>query len=56
MASFVGASINPDALLVPAFAVTLWLGVRVIRRGLTPATGTALCAAVAVAVLTKATG
>lgn len=56
MATFVSASVNPDALLIAAFAVTLWLGVRVIRRGLTPASGLALCGAAAIAVLTKATG
>ncbi|NLT05439.1 MAG: DUF2142 domain-containing protein [Solirubrobacterales bacterium] len=56
MAAFVGSSINPDALLVASFAVALWLGVRVICRGLTLAAGTALCAATAVAILTKATG
>jgi 4-amino-4-deoxy-L-arabinose transferase-like glycosyltransferase len=56
MASFISASINPDSLLIAAFAVALWLGVRVVRRGLTLANGAALCAAAAVAILTKATG
>jgi 4-amino-4-deoxy-L-arabinose transferase-like glycosyltransferase len=56
MATFVSASINPDAMLIPAFATTLWLGVRVIRRGLTLGNGSALCAAAAVAILAKATG
>ncbi|HYJ00534.1 MAG TPA: DUF2142 domain-containing protein [Thermoleophilaceae bacterium] len=56
MAVFVGASVNPDAMLIAAFAVTMWLGVRVISHGLTTANGIALCAATAVAVLTKATG
>lgn len=56
MAAFISASINPDAMLIPAFAATLWLGVRVIRRGLTLGNGAALCAAAAVAILAKATG
>ncbi|HEU0019108.1 MAG TPA: DUF2142 domain-containing protein, partial [Thermoleophilaceae bacterium] len=56
MGAFISASINPDAMLIPAFATTLWLGVRVIRRGLTIGNGAALCAAAAVAILTKATG
>jgi 4-amino-4-deoxy-L-arabinose transferase-like glycosyltransferase len=56
MGTFISASINPDAMLIPAFATTLWLGVRVIRRGLTVGNGAALCAAAAVAILTKATG
>lgn len=56
MATFISSSVNPDSLLIAAFAVTLWLGVRVIRRGLTAASGVALCAAAAVAILAKATG
>jgi 4-amino-4-deoxy-L-arabinose transferase-like glycosyltransferase len=56
MAIFVSASINPDAMLIPAFALALWLGVRVIRRGLTLGSGAALCAAAAVAILAKGTG
>lgn len=56
MATFVSASVNPDALLIAAFAVALWAGVRVIGHGLTPLSGVALCAVAAVAILTKATG
>ncbi len=56
MAAFISASINPDAMLIAAFATTLWLGVRVIRRGLTLGNGAALCLAAAVAILAKATG
>jgi 4-amino-4-deoxy-L-arabinose transferase-like glycosyltransferase len=56
MATFVSASITPDSALIAAFAVALWAGVRVIRRGLTVPDGAALCAAAAVAILVKATG
>ncbi len=55
MAVFVSASVNPDSLLYAATAIVLWLGVRVLKRGLTPWSGAALCAALAVAILSKAT-
>jgi 4-amino-4-deoxy-L-arabinose transferase-like glycosyltransferase len=56
MAAFVSSSINPDAMLIAAFALTFWLGARVVRRGLTPGAGAALCAVTAIAILAKATG
>lgn len=56
MATFVSASVNPDALLIATFAVVMWLGVRVIRHGLTPASAVALCGVTAIAILTKGTG
>lgn len=56
MAMFVSASVNPDSLLFAATAIVLWLGVRVLKRGLTPWTAAALCGALAVAIVTKATG
>ncbi len=56
MALFVSSSVNPDSMLIAAFALTLWLGVRVLRRGLTLGSGIALGAVAALAVLTKGTG
>lgn len=56
MATFISASVTPDSLLIASFALSLWLGVRLLNRGLTIARGSALCGAVAVAVLTKGTG
>jgi hypothetical protein len=56
MATFISASVNPDAATNALFAVALWLGVRTIRRGLEPRTAFALCAATAAAILIKATG
>jgi len=56
MAVFVSSSVNPDSLLIAAFAVAMLFGVRILRRGLTAGRGVALCGACAVAVLTKATG
>ena len=55
MAVFISASVNPDSLLIALSAVLLWLGVRVLRRGLTPANGLGLGAALAAAILTKGT-
>ena len=55
MEVFISATINPDGLLYAATAVLLWLGVRVLNRGLTPASGAALGAALAVAILAKGT-
>ena len=56
MAVFVSSSINPDASLIACFALTFWLGARVLRRGLTLRDGVALGAVTALAVLTKGTG
>ena len=42
MASFISASINPDAALIPLWALTFWLGVRLLRRPVTRA-GVAGC-------------
>jgi 4-amino-4-deoxy-L-arabinose transferase-like glycosyltransferase len=56
MANFIASSINPDAGLIAGFALAFWLGARVIRRGLTLATGVALCAVTAATILCKATG
>jgi 4-amino-4-deoxy-L-arabinose transferase-like glycosyltransferase len=56
MAVFVSASVNPDASLIACFALTFWLGARVLQRGLTLRGGVALGAVAALAVLTKGTG
>ena len=37
MVGFVSASVNPDAMLYAAWSFALWLGVRLLRRGLTAA-------------------
>jgi len=53
MVTFVSASFNPDALLWAAASLALWLAVRVVRRGLTPASAGALVAVTAVGTATK---
>jgi hypothetical protein len=55
MAMFLSASVTPDGLLNAASALVLWLGVSVLRRGLTLPRGAALCGALAAAILAKAT-
>ena len=63
-ASFVGlhpgalaisAGINPDAAMIPAWAVVMWLGVRLLRRGPSWRGVIALLAATTAALLVKAT-
>jgi 4-amino-4-deoxy-L-arabinose transferase-like glycosyltransferase len=55
MASFISASVNADAMLIPTWALVFWLGARVLRRGLTLASGAALVGALALALLVKGT-
>lgn len=54
MQTFIGTSVNPDAMLIPEWTLALWLGARVIRRGELRDT-LLLCAVTAAAILTKAT-
>jgi 4-amino-4-deoxy-L-arabinose transferase-like glycosyltransferase len=55
-AVFIGASVNPDSMLTTLWAIALWLGVRILKRGITLQQGLALAAVAAAAALTKATG
>jgi 4-amino-4-deoxy-L-arabinose transferase-like glycosyltransferase len=55
MVGFVSASVNPDAMLYAAWSFALWLGVRLLRRGLTASGAVALFAVVGLACLVKAT-
>ena len=50
-----GASVNPDSLMVPLWTFALWLGARVIIRRAPVRDAVALCAVAAAAVLTMAT-
>jgi 4-amino-4-deoxy-L-arabinose transferase-like glycosyltransferase len=54
MASFITASVNPDAGLVPLWALAFWLGVRVLRGPASRGLVAALLAITALALLTKA--
>jgi 4-amino-4-deoxy-L-arabinose transferase-like glycosyltransferase len=54
MVTFVSASITPDAMLYALWSLALWLGVRILKRGLTLAQGAALLGIVGLAIVTKA--
>lgn len=54
MMSFVSSSVNPDAMLFPAWTVALWLGVRILRRGITAPVVAALFATIGLAIIVKA--
>ena len=55
MITFVSASVNPDALLYALWSLALWLGARILRRGLSAVTAFSFLAVVGLAMLTKAT-
>jgi 4-amino-4-deoxy-L-arabinose transferase-like glycosyltransferase len=55
MLTFVSASVSPDAMLWAAWTLSLWLGVRILKRGITTGRAFALLAAVGLAILAKAT-
>jgi 4-amino-4-deoxy-L-arabinose transferase-like glycosyltransferase len=56
MATFMSTSVNPDGMLLALWAIGLWLGVRILRRGITWQQALALSAVAAAAALTKANG
>ena len=55
MVTFLSAAVTPDALLFALWSLALWLGVRILKRGLTLVDGAALFAGVGLAIVTKAT-
>ena len=55
-AVFISSSVNPDAMLIALWAFALWLGVRILKRGITWQMSLALAAVASAAALTKATG
>jgi 4-amino-4-deoxy-L-arabinose transferase-like glycosyltransferase len=55
MVQFVSSSVNPDAMLYALWSLALWLGVRLLRRGLTPSRATLLFGVVGAACVVKAT-
>lgn len=56
MAAFISASVNPDSMVLALFSLALWLGTRVLKRGVTPATAAGLVAVVAAATQAKPVG
>lgn len=55
MASFITASVNPDAGLIPLWALAFWLGVRLLRGPVRRGLVAALLGVTVLALLTKAT-
>ena len=55
MATFMSTAVNPDALVITCWTLTLWLGARVINHRAQAWDAVWLCAATAAAILTKAT-
>jgi 4-amino-4-deoxy-L-arabinose transferase-like glycosyltransferase len=55
MLTFMSSTLNPDSMLYATWGVALWLGARLIRRGLTIGRAIALAAAIGLALVTKAT-
>jgi 4-amino-4-deoxy-L-arabinose transferase-like glycosyltransferase len=55
MMSFVSASVTPDAMMFALWSLVLWLGVRILRRGMTWPLALALCGLVGAAGCVKAT-
>jgi 4-amino-4-deoxy-L-arabinose transferase-like glycosyltransferase len=55
MMTFVSSAVSPDALLFASWTIALWLGVRILRRGLTARSAAALFAVAGLAIVVKAT-
>ena len=55
MPMFIGASVSPDGLMFALWTAALWLGARLLRRGLTVGRGVAFFAVVGLACWVKAT-
>lgn len=55
MLNFLSASVNPDSMLYATWGLAMWLGTRIIRRGLSVGQAAGLGACVGLAMLTKAT-
>jgi hypothetical protein len=55
MVTFVSASVTPDALLFALWGLALWLGTRILKRGLSAGSVAALFAIVGLAIVVKAT-
>jgi 4-amino-4-deoxy-L-arabinose transferase-like glycosyltransferase len=55
MLGFMSSSINPDSMLVAFWTLSTWLGVSILRRGVSAPRAIGLCLCVGVALVTKAT-
>jgi 4-amino-4-deoxy-L-arabinose transferase-like glycosyltransferase len=55
MLTFISSAVNPDSMLVALWTLATWLGVKVIKRGLTARLAVGMCLCVGLALVTKAT-
>jgi len=55
MIDFLSAAVNPDSMLYATWGLTMWLGTRIIRRGLSVGQAAGFGACVGLALLVKAT-
>ena len=55
MLTFMSSTLNPDSMLYATWGIAIWLGARMIKRGLTLKLTVALAAAIGLALVTKAT-
>jgi 4-amino-4-deoxy-L-arabinose transferase-like glycosyltransferase len=55
MVVFISSTVNPDSLLIALWSLALWLGVRILKRGLTIPDAVGLFGVVGLGIVTKAT-
>jgi 4-amino-4-deoxy-L-arabinose transferase-like glycosyltransferase len=55
MLTFISSAINPDAMLVALWTLSTWLGVAILRRGVSAPRAIGLCLCVGIALVTKTT-
>ena len=55
MLSFISSTLNPDGMLVALWTLCIWLGVSILRRGVSAPRAIGLCLCVGLALVTKAT-
>jgi 4-amino-4-deoxy-L-arabinose transferase-like glycosyltransferase len=56
MLTFMSSAINPDGMLTALWTLATWLGVSILRRGLTVPRAVGICLCAGLALVTKATG
>src|SRR3954451_10286461 len=55
MLTFISSAVNPDSMLVALWTLATWVGVKIIKRGLTARLAVGMCLCVGLALVTKAT-
>lgn len=55
MLTFVSSAINPDCMLIALWTLATWLGVKIVKRGLSTQRAVGICLCAGLALVTKAT-